>query len=62
MLTNVELETFEMKVEVYNWNAFLSNDLIGGYSIGLSTLHRNNNHEFFNEWITLLHPEEGSEP
>ena len=40
----------------------MPNDLIGSYSIGLSTLHRNNNHEFFNMWITLLHSDFGSEP
>lgn len=61
-LTEYELETWELKIEVYDYNAFTRNRMIGGYSIGLSTLHRNSNHEFYNIWLTLLHPDCGSEP
>jgi hypothetical protein len=61
-LTEYELETWELKIELYDYSAFTRNRLIGGYSIGLSTLHRNSNHEFYNIWLTLLHPDFGSEP
>lgn len=60
-LTEYQLETFELTVEVYHFNAFLRNSLIGAYSIGLSTLHRNQGHEFYNAWLTLLHPDFGHE-
>ena len=59
-LTDNELESWELKLECIDFNAFFSNKLIGAYSIGLATLNRNSNHEFYNMWITLLHPEFGS--
>jgi len=52
-----ELETFEIIVEVYDYNAVKTNQLIGLHSIGLSTLHRNLNHEFYKVWLTLFNPE-----
>lgn len=61
-LTDIQLETWELKIECLDFNAFLSNELIGAYSLGLATLNRNSNHEFYNVWITLLHPEYGSTP
>lgn len=61
-LTDYELETWELKVECMDFNAFFRNTLIGGFSLGLSTIYRNSNHEFFNIWMTLLHPEYGSQP
>ena len=60
-LTDYQLETSELIVEVFHFNAFLRNTLIGAYSIGLSTLHRNQSHEFYNAWLTLLHPDYGHE-
>ncbi len=32
------------------------------YSIGLSTLFRNPQHEVFNTWLPITHPNEGLEP
>jgi len=61
-LTDHELQTFELSVDVIDYNNFTANELIGSYSIGLSTLHRNSNHEFFNTWLTLMNVEKGSEP
>ena len=52
-MNQYELETFEMNIELYDHNAILSNDLIGQYSIGLSTLYRNTNHEFYKTWISV---------
>ena len=35
----------------------MSNRLIGQFSIGLSTLHKQRNHEIFQAWLTLLNPD-----
>jgi hypothetical protein len=56
-----ELESFEIIFECYNYNDFASNDLIGSYIVGLSTLYRNSGHEFYNKWLPLSHPDIGSE-
>ena len=32
----------------------MANELVGQYSIGLSTLYRNTNHEFYKVWISLF--------
>ena len=45
-----------------DYNEFLPNELIGMYSIGLSTLYRNSNHEYYRNWISLIHPDKGLEP
>ena len=36
--------------------------MIGQYSIGLSTLYRNLNHEFYKTWVTVFHPDEPNLP
>lgn len=54
MMNKYELETFELNLEVYDHNALLANEMIGQYSIGLSTLHRNLNHEFYKVWVGLF--------
>ena len=36
----------------------MPNELIGTYSIGLSTMHRSANHEFYKVWLRLSNPEE----
>ena len=41
MMNDYELETFELNLELYDHNAILANELIGQYSIGLSTMYRN---------------------
>ena len=61
-LTDNELETWELKIECVDFNMFMTNVLIGSFSIGLATLNRNSNHEFYNTWITLLHTDYGSTP
>lgn len=61
-LTDSELESWELKIECMDFNAFMTNKLIGAYSVGLATLNRNSNHEFYNMWVVLLHPEYGSTP
>jgi Ca2+-dependent lipid-binding protein len=54
LLNAYELETFELILEVYDYNAVMTNELIGTHSIGLSTLYRNLNHEFYKVWLTLF--------
>ena len=56
-MNQYELETFELIVEVYDYNPMMTNELIGYHSIGLSTLYRNLNHEFYKIWLTLFNPE-----
>lgn len=41
---------------MFDHNDIFSDELIGIYSIGLSTLYRNTNHEFYKKWITLFDP------
>ena len=57
-MNQYELETFELILELYDHNAIFANELIGQYSIGLSTLHRSLNHEFYKVWIGMFHPDE----
>lgn len=56
-MNQYELETFEIIVQVYDYNPVLSNEMIGMHSIGLSTLYRNLNHEFNRVWLTLFNPD-----
>ena len=56
MMNQYELETFELIIEVYDYNALFANELIGMYSIGLSTLYRNLGHEFYKVWLALRDP------
>ena len=60
-LTNQELQSSELTFEVFNRNSFFTNDLIGRYSINLSTLYSNANHEYFNVWLTLSSPEDSDD-
>lgn len=60
-MTEQDLQTTDLVVEVYSKNNFLSNDLIGLYSIGLSTLYKNANHEFYNMWVVLYNQDEDPE-
>ena len=45
-------------MELYDHNPIRTNELIGQYSIGLSTLYRALNHEFFKMWVGLFHPDD----
>jgi len=56
-LSEQDFQTGELMIEMHSKNRFFGNDLIGGYSIGLSTLYKNTNHEYFNVWLTLSNPE-----
>lgn len=53
-MNQYELESFELIVEVFDYNPVMTNELIGSASIGLSTLYRNLNHEFNRVWLTLF--------
>lgn len=57
MLSKVDLMKAELSFEVWSKNNFLGNSLIGTYAVGLFTLYRNANHEFYNCWLTLTSPE-----
>jgi hypothetical protein len=58
MMNQYELETFEIIIEAFDHNPIYSNEKIGSYSIGLSTLYRSLNHEFYKQWLTLYnHPD-----
>ena len=56
MLEDKDFETAELRFEVWNRNRFFDNELIGMYSVGLSTLYRNAGHEFYQVWLTLTSP------
>ena len=53
-MNQFELETFELNIELYDHNAIVAIEFVGQYSIGLSTLYRNTNHEFYKVWISLF--------
>lgn len=55
-MNQYELETYELNIEVFDYNAIMPNELIGFANIGLSTLYRNLNHEFYKTWLTLFNP------
>lgn len=57
-MNKYELETFELNMELYDHNALLANEIIGQYSIGLSTLYRYLNHEFYRTWVGMFNPKE----
>ena len=56
-MNEYELETLELIIELYDHNPIRLNEMIGHYSIGLSTLHRALNHEFHRTWIGVFHPD-----
>jgi len=51
----------EIILDVMDYNMGGFNALIGSHSVGLATLYRSMNHEFFNKWVPLMHPDMGSE-
>lgn len=61
-INDIEFEKFEILIEVIDMNKFQTNSLIGRYSIGLATLYRSSNHELYNTWLALMHPESNLEP
>lgn len=61
LLSMNELQASELSFELWSKNNYMGNDLIGLYSIGLHTLYRNANHEFWNCWLTLNSPDSPTE-
>jgi hypothetical protein len=57
-MNSQQFQTAELSFNVYSKNNFMGNSLIGRYSIGLSTLYKNANHEFYNVWLTLSSPDD----
>ena len=56
-LSKTDIQRSELNIEVWSKNNFFGNSLIGTYAIGLFTLYRNSNHEFYNSWLTLTNPD-----
>ena len=52
-MNTIEFEQFEIKIECFDLKQFGSNQLVGIYSVGISTLYRNPGHEIFNKWLSL---------
>ena len=52
------METFELNFNLYDHNRIFANELIGTYSVGLSTVNRHANHEFYRVWLRLIDPQE----
>ena len=55
-MNEYELESFELNFHLYDHNNILANELIGSYSVGLSTVYRHANHEFYKVWLRLVDP------
>lgn len=60
MLSDQELDKFEILIEVMNLSSFVGNSLIGSASIGLATLYKSMNHEFYQTWLHLTIPNDDS--
>lgn len=56
-LNRYELENLELIFEAYDQNRIFANELIGSHSIGLSTMYRHGNHEFYRVWLRLYKPD-----
>jgi hypothetical protein len=61
MMNHIEVENFEILIECIDLNEFTTNSLIGSFSIGLATLYKKSNHEIFNSWVMLTHPDHEAE-
>ena len=55
-MNNYELESFELILQLFNYHTVYENEIIGQYSIGLSTMYRNANHEYYRTWVQLVDP------
>ncbi|EGR29194.1 hypothetical protein IMG5_161100 [Ichthyophthirius multifiliis] len=58
-LNKIEFENQEILIQVFDQNPFKQNELVGQQSIGISTLYKSNNHEFFKVWLPLINPQYG---
>ena len=55
-MTDREMQSWELLIECVDMNQFSANSLIGSYNIGLATLYKQSNHEFYSRWIQLIDP------
>jgi hypothetical protein len=46
--------------QLCDYNNFTSNQIIGVYSMGLSTIYRHANHEFHKVWLRLVDPNDNN--
>ena len=56
-LNKFELESLELNLEVYDQLSWWTNQMIGGYSIGLSTMYRSPNSDIYKKWLRLSLPD-----
>lgn len=52
-MNQYELESFELIIQMYDENPVAGNEVIGQYSIGLSTMYRHTNHEYYKVWLRM---------
>jgi len=62
MMNEFELETWELLFEAYDRNIIFTDGLLGSCSIGLGTMYRHTNHEFFRCFLSLYNTEKPKEP
>eukprot|EP01022_Parablepharisma_sp_SALTPOND_P029649 TRINITY_DN742_c1_g1_i1.p2 TRINITY_DN742_c1_g1~~TRINITY_DN742_c1_g1_i1.p2 ORF type:complete len:1121 (-),score=124.91 TRINITY_DN742_c1_g1_i1:15245-18607(-) len=62
LMNEYELETWELLFEVYDRNTFLTDAFMGLCSIGLGTMYRHTQHEFFRCWLSIFNEEKPKEP
>jgi hypothetical protein len=55
-LNKYELETFELIFQLVDHNEIQQNEVIGLYSVGLSSIYRHAKHEFHRIWLRLVNP------
>lgn len=55
-MNQYELESFELIFQLIDHNDLMPNELIGSYSMGLSTIYRHANHEFHRVWLRICNP------
>jgi hypothetical protein len=51
----------EVVFECYDYNSLFPNEIIGYHSVGLSTMYRHLNHEFYRKWVPLFNSDISSE-
>jgi hypothetical protein len=61
MMNEYELETWELYFEVYDQNSFFTDALLGACSIGLGTMYRYTQREFYRCWLSLFSEERPKE-
>jgi len=46
-LTKGQLESAKLVIELWDWNRFMPNELVGNHEIDLSTIYYQENHQFY---------------